>query len=569
MTQNIRRVFSRFVICTVISCAGLSGLAQEQAQSPPGSTAAVDDGQALIRLQLQEIQKLITAKRGQLRDTRRQLSRTTDETERNELEAKITQDETDLTNLRTSFENIALGGLDLGVFNTEQAGAKFEWQQELQVILEPLFESLKQATEKPRQIERLNGQIALLEARIDIARKALANVEKIPDGSLDKPTGERLENMRKNWEQKSLDLQREREINQLQLKVLRENDESLLQRVHQSLKYFVTGRGLNLALAAGAFFLVFFFMKGLFALYQRFGGSSTLGSVTSRRAFKFTYQALSLALSLAAAILVLYMLDDILLLIIAVLLLLIVGVGMRNYLPRYIQETKLLLNIGAVRERERVIYKDLPWMVRSLGMYSKLYNPALDGLLRLPLSEMLQLVSRPYRDDEPWFPTAVGDWVMMADGTIGQVLRQTPEIVQIRTKGTVLTHATTSFIAGQPRNLSEGFGVAITFGIDYQHQGISTTEVERIFKQAIARGLQAADAGRHVEDILVEFKDAGASSLNYLIYITMQGTGAEFYFALNRLVQRICVDTCNEHGWVIPFNQLTVHTAAAVPGVTP
>jgi len=150
---------------------------------------------------------------------------------------------------------------------------------------------------------------------------------------------------------------------------------------------------------------------------------------------------------------------------------------------------------------------------------------------------------------------------MMSDGTIGQILRQTPEIVQIKTKGTVQTHATTNFLAGEPRNLSEGFGIAITFGIDYQHQDISTTKVEKILKEAIAKGLQQSDAGKHVEDILVEFKDAGASSLNYLIYITMKGSGVEYYFLLGRIVQRICVDTCNEHGWVIPFNQLTIHTS--------
>ena len=182
---------------------------------------------------------------------------------------------------------------------------------------------------------------------------------------------------------------------------------------------------------------------------------------------------------------------------------------------------------------------------------------------------MLSLVSRPYRDDEPWFPTATGDWVMMSDGAIGQVLRQTPEIVQIKTKGTVQTHATTNFLAKEPRNLSEGFGVAITFGIDYRHQDISTTNVEKILKQSIEKALQQSEAGKHLQDILVEFKDAGASSLNYLIYITMRGTGAEYYFALCRIIQRICVDTCNEHGWVIPFNQLTIHTDTGFAGATP
>jgi hypothetical protein len=32
---------------------------------------------------------------------------------------------------------------------------------------------------------------------------------------------------------------------------------------------------------------------------------------------------------------------------------------------------------------------------------------------------------------------------------------------------------------------------------------------------------------------------------------------------LERAIPRICVDVCNEQGWVIPFPQITVHQAEA------
>jgi Skp family chaperone for outer membrane proteins len=570
--MNRRALFPIIILCWPLLFAVWNAHGQEPAPVAAVEEAEIDDGRAPVRRQLQDIQTTLQAKRSELSQARRQLRNTTDELERKEWETGIAQLEEDIKNLRRSFEDIALGGLDLSVFDPQAQIEEFNWEQELKIILKPLFQALKQITEKPRQIERLNSQIATLDAQIRTAQRALENVDALIDDSLDKPARDRLENVRKDWARRADDLQRDREINLLQLKVLKDSDETILQRIQHSLSDFLTGRGLNLVLAIGSFFLVYFFMKSLYALYLWVGGSRifarTITSTTNRRIIKYVYQAVTITLSIAAVLIALYMLGDILLLLLAVIVLLIVGLGMRTYLPRYIQETKLLLNIGAVRERERVIYKDLPWLVRSLGMYSKLYNPALDGLLRLPLSEMLHLVSRPFRDDEPWFPTAVGDWVMMADGTIGQVMRQTPEIVQIRTKGTVQTQATTSFIANQPRNLSEGYGVAITFGLDYQHQDISTTQVEKVLKQAIEKGLRQSDAGPHVENILVEFKDAGASSLNYLIYVTMKGSGAEHYFVLNRLVQRICVDTCNEHGWVIPFNQLTVHTATNLPGIS-
>jgi len=534
---------------------------QEQEAEPEN-----EDDLTRARQQLLEIQQSILVKRSQVSDLRRQLKRTTDESERHEMELKIEDDETDLKNLRTSFENIALGGLDLSIFDPQQQNMQFNWQQELQAILKPVFQALKQITEKPRQIEHLSSQISVLEAQTRIAQTALANINKLFDDSLDKVTRERLESVRKSWSQQADDLQRQRGISELQLKVMKDNDENILARLHQSLSDFFTGRGLNMALAVGAFLLVYFAMKGLYSRYITSGSgpfSRYLTNNTSRRIFKYIYQAVTLIFSIIAVLLMLYMVDDILLLVLAVIVLLVLGLGMRNFLPRYIQEAKLLMNLGAVRERERVIYRDLPWMVRSLGVFSKLYNPALDGLLRLPLSEILTLVSRPYREDEPWFPTATGDWVMMGDETVGQVTLQTPEIVQIRTKGSVQSRVTASFLASQPRNLSAGFSVPITFGIDYQHQDISTTEVEKVLKQAIETALRLTEIGKHVEDVLVEFKDAGASSLNYLIYITMKGSGAEYYFAVTRLVQKICVDICNEHGWIIPFNQLTIHAGSA------
>ena len=524
------------------------------------------------RQQLQDIQNSIQEKRSLIELLRRQLKQEKDGSERQDLEWQIEREETDINNLRRSFENIALGGVELSVFDPDQQDEKFDWQQELQQILKPVFQELKEITEKPRQIERLKSRLAILDNQQRTAQRAHGNVARLMDDSLDKVTRQRLESVRQTWLKRLNDIQREIEINQLQLDVLQEEGDTLFVKIRQSINEFFTGRGLNLALSIAAFFLTLFLMKGLYGLYNRlnlYGRTRAITSTTGRRMLAYGYQALSVFLSILVALTVLYVLGDTVLLVLAVILLLIILLGLRNYLPQFIDETKLLLNIGAVRERERVIYNGLPWMVRSLGMYSKLYNPALDGLLRLPLSEVLGLVSRPYREDEPWFPTQTGDWVMMSDGTIGQVLRQTPEIVQIKTRGTTCTYKTTNFLAGEPRNLSGGFGIVVTFGIDYQHQSISTTEVPKILHHAIEKALQQDELGKHVENILVEFQEAGASSLNYVVYVTMKGKAADSYYVLNRLLQKICVDTCNERGWVIPFNQLTVHAGTGFEAVSP
>jgi len=56
-------------------------------------------------------------------------------------------------------------------------------------------------------------------------------------------------------------------------------------------------------------------------------------------------------------------------------------------------------------------------------------------------------------------------------------------------------------------------------------------------------------------------KEAGASSLDFEILADFSGKVAQYHNVLARAIQRIAVDACNKYGWVIPFTQLTLHTA--------
>lgn len=116
------------------------------------------------------------------------------------------------------------------------------------------------------------------------------------------------------------------------------------------------------------------------------------------------------------------------------------------------------------------------------------------------------------------------------------------------------------FLGLSPRNLSQGsYGFPIVFGIDYQHQAICLDEVVPVFKGAIAEAIATSDVGEYVEDLIVDFKEAGASSLDYLVHVVMNGKAASSYWSLQRVVQQACVKACNQHNWGIPFAQLTIH----------
>lgn len=70
------------------------------------------------------------------------------------------------------------------------------------------------------------------------------------------------------------------------------------------------------------------------------------------------------------------------------------------------------------------------------------------------------------------------------------------------------------------------------------------------------------DAGQ-MRQVNVEFAGAGASSLDMEALVDLDGSVAPRNRMLNRAVQRILVNACNEHGWVIPFTQVTIHQAPA------
>jgi hypothetical protein len=103
----------------------------------------------------------------------------------------------------------------------------------------------------------------------------------------------------------------------------------------------------------------------------------------------------------------------------------------------------------------------------------------------------------------------------------------------------------------------------VTFGIDYRHQAICTREVPDKLKEMIREELAEAGYGDDLINLSVEFKEAGASSLNLEILADFSGKLAQYHDVLTRALQRIAVDTCNKYGWVIPFTQITLHTAEA------
>lgn len=118
---------------------------------------------------------------------------------------------------------------------------------------------------------------------------------------------------------------------------------------------------------------------------------------------------------------------------------------------------------------------------------------------------------------------------------------------------------TPKFLEEAPLNLSKGFRHALSFGIDYSHQALATTEIPSAIEAFLREKLAHTAWSQDLTNLYVEFEDAAASSLNLAVIADFGGGAAAEYGKIRRFMARACVEACSENGWTIPFPQLSVH----------
>ena len=531
------------------------------AAEPNAALAQQDQIRYSVR-QLLTIRQVLEERRERVRNLLQDL-KTADEVESEKIRKQIEDHRQIIEQLSASFENIAVEGASLRSQSGDEE-QQLAWHQELLQIARPLLDSLKEATEKPRRIAELRAAIEQYQQQLEVARKAVGSLERFDQQELPAEVAEGLRAVEDAWRQRNLDIQNSLRISREELRSIEVSETEVLETLGRFLREFLLGSGLTLLLALSAGLAVWMIMRGLRRLTRMWRRRAEKTQYAAKvRLLFYAYHLLSMALAVLAVLAVFYVRGDLLLLSLGIITLAVLALGIWRFLPGYITEARLLLNVGAAREGERVIYQGLPMLISTLNLYSELRNPELEGTIRLPLSELTGLVSRP-ETGESWFSSRVGDYVLLPDGGFGQVLRQTVELVQLKIIGSIVQYPSAEYLNLNLRNLSrEGFGVIVAFGIDYQHQDIALDRVPRDFESAIRQTLEQAGFGDDLKNLLVEFKSAGASSLDYLVYATMDGRSAASYFRLERLIQQTCVDVCNREGWVIPFTQVTIHSADA------
>ncbi len=510
---------------------------------------------------LKSILELRSHLKKQLKQKKAQLKRASSESEKEQLLHEIQRLNQQLTQSRNDFDRIS-AGVDVSLFQDKKE-KKFDWKEEITSLVRPALDEMKRMTAKVRQKSQLNLELERASKLLPEAKEAAENIKKLISEAKDRDVRKELKKELAKWNNRITQLENELKIAKMQIEQLEREEVSLVESSRRSIAHFFKTRGLYLILAVLVFVGIIIFWLLLYRLIVRMLPGYRQEHISFKlRIFDLVFRVFSVLVAVAGLFAVLYAAQDWVLLSLAIVVMLGLAWTARLAIPRMWNQARLMLNIGPVREGERVLIDGLPWLVKKINVYSDFYNPELDVTLRLPIDKLLDMESRPYSSSERWFPCRKGDWVILSDGTRGKVISQTHEMVDLIMRGGARkSYCTSEFLGMNPLNLSSNFRLKVPFGISYDLQEHSTSLIPEALSEYIAEKISEEGYEEHLKNLRVEFQEAGASSLDLVVIADFDGEMAPLYNRLKRAIQRWCVEACTINNWEIPFPQLTVHKA--------
>jgi hypothetical protein len=550
-----------FVLCFILLSIYLSvnPLLAEEKQALGSGVSPQNESSIRMLSAISELKENLSKRLAQKKAL---IEKSNSSAEKEQLETEFKKLDEQYNQTKADFERIATG-VDIGLFRHEQK-QDFDWQKELLSLIEPGVNELKRITEEIRNKSKLKDELAYYNMLSSLAQRAVENIKlNITNAGdrNDKAVTKSLEALLPEWQNIFRQFENRAQITQMKLKEIISKEKSLIESSQDSVKKFFRTRGLYLFIGIIAFIGTILIMRlGTNYLVRLIPGYRLPYKPFHIRLIDLSARVASLFAGLSILGLVFYLFEDWVLLSLFIIFLLGLGWTVRSTLPRFLKQSRLMLNIGAVREGERLIYHGVPWLVKNIHLFCTLENPTMGLTLRLPIEKLLDQVSRPFHPDEPWFPCQKDDWLILADGTYGQVKIFSHETVELLIKtGTLKLYQTLDFLSQAPLNISKNFRLRIAFGISYDLQKDATKKIPDTIKQYIREAIRKEGYEEGFMRLTVEFEAANSSSLDLLVIADFDGKLASEYNKLSRAVQRWCVDACTLNNWEIPFPQLTVH----------
>lgn len=495
---------------------------------------------------------------GDIASLSRSVAAAESETQKASLKQQLLKLDAELSRTVENFENIS-AGIDLTSLRSEEE-TQFDLKRELFSLLKPAIDEMKDMTSKVRQKSELKEKIAYYGERLKILDDALKNIEALRMESDSDKLKESLDTLAEKWLKSHAFMSSEYQAAELQLDEILASEVSITDASQDYLKQFFQRRGLYLIEAILVVVIVIFLSRmSDKAMRRLMPGFKKRHRSFRVRLLELVHRIVTTLLIIIGPMVVFYVVEDWVLFSLGILLLLGMAWGLRQALPRYWHQIQLFLNIGSVREGERIFLDGLPWRVEQINVFTILENPDAGLGLRVPIDELVDHKSRPSHPDEPWFPCQKGDWVILSDGVRGRVTGISPELVRLVERGGAqLTYQTSDFLAASPRNLATNFRIKEVIGVSYALQEKSTETIPEILRNTIQLRLEQEGYTEHLLNLRVEFSQANSSSLDITVIADFSGELGDLYNRLRRAIQRWCVDACTENGWEIPFPQMTL-----------
>ena len=489
----------------------------------------------------------------------KQLQSGVDDAQKKTIDARLQQLSVDLAKMNHDFQTMALN-TDISLF-IEEPKEEFDWQQKAYQIAEPIFDKLEEMTKDSRELAELRDGLSLNKERHKVASQAIESLDELLSATPPPDLQNKLSSLKETYQNRLQDSRNRIRFFEGQLNLREESDQSMLEQSSQAAKNFVRTLGLDLLLGIAAFCTVFFGMRYLQSAKQKYKPEKKKGRTFSSRLTTLVWTILSVLLAIGAMLAVFNTSGNIFL--VSLTMLFLIGVawaGMKT-LPAFIEQIRMMLNIGAVREDELLIWEGLPWKVNNISFRAELVNPRLNGgVITIPTPLLVGQVSRPIGDKEELFPSKENDWVYLKDGTFGNVAYQTPTMVQIvELGGAQKGYSTQEYLSQDPMVLSTGFRKHIRFDLDYGHQPDITTSIPEKMESHLQKVLEKR-LGEDVNHIGVQFEEAAESSLRLGIIVDCRGSAAAHWPFISMWVHTALVELSSDQNWSIPFPQLQVHT---------
>ena len=472
---------------------------------------------------------------------------------------------TRLTALEKGFEQLATG-VDKASDSPGGDNPVFEWNNELKELFAPLIKEMKRMTARPREIQGLHDELEAYEEELKLVHQALTSIARLtatPGLPLALPG--QLEKLESKWRYRKQELSSLKGLTELKLEEKEAGKRSISGSLQNFTRLFFKSRGRNLLMAIGVLFSILFIMTKMRNFIVNHSKIYDRAQTIYARVFDLTYMIITVIMALLATMGTLYLVNDWVLL--SIFLIFVVGLlwASKEGVPRMWSQIRLLLNLGAVREGERILYQGVPYRVATINLYSELENEALQGgRVRLPLKDLFALRSRLCHPDEPWFPTQQGDWVLLSDATHGEVTVQSPEFIGLRLLGggtQQLPPAT--FLAMNPTNLSHGFRIESRFRLAASHKADATSTLPSQLEAHLSQRLSTT--AWRPESLTVLYRRTLPSFLELSILVDFPGICAKDHPIIRMALEQFCLEAAESMRWELPTHRLAVNIQGEGP----